>query len=103
VSGVDVGESLNMAWISQIHNTEKVNLLNAGTHATIVGTNTDPESDGKVPQLSFVLHVVPLSEDMELHCSIIDRMVKGSQPNGDGRIVPPAPASAVANGTGTNK
>jgi AAA domain (Cdc48 subfamily) len=99
---VDIEQSLSEAWIAQIHNSEKVNLLKAGTHAMIVGMSTETESDGKVPQLSFVLHVVALSEDMELHCRIIDRMVKGSQPNGDGSIVPPAPAPALAVANGND-
>jgi AAA domain (Cdc48 subfamily) len=101
---VDIGESLEDAWLSHIHSTENVSLLNTGGYAMIVDTSTESESDVKlsvdqVPQLSFVLHVVPLSQDMKLHCRIIDRMVKGSQPNDDGSIVPaaPAPAPAVAN------
>jgi AAA domain (Cdc48 subfamily) len=100
---VAIGNSLEDAWMSHIHNTENVNLLNTGTHAMIldmtIAQNPDANRNNRrdaVSKLSFVLRVVELSEDMKLHCRIIDRMVKGSQPNVDGSIVPPAPAPAPA-------
>jgi AAA domain (Cdc48 subfamily) len=84
--GNDIHRQLNKAWLADIDETGKEHLLSAGTHALIVDTMIIDDDDecaakafGVMPDLSFVMHVVVMSEDMKLHCDIIDAMVKGSQ------------------------